>query len=217
VIVDWFLYEPHREMELQCRLFELENVVDRHIALCPDAVDPTSLHRYRTYPLDAFPMEDLRGLWQEFGSETSFVMGKISEIPRRSIVEGFSFTKPAVLKAPKLVYSVHYRHERSVFSSIIGKKKHFNKGMIASLEKRRSYEAIDDGGWVLDWFGGEVQLQKLLSEHEEPAIRDARKAIAEKYPREHISPLGELLIPHDGDTPRWHIMGHAPNSWDLEW
>lgn len=219
MLVDWIdYYEAGREMELQCRLFELWGVVDRHIVVCPEGMDPTTLHRYRhTGPLDAISADSAKEVWEVFEPNTAFVIGEVTSIPRRSIVDEFPFTKPAVLKAPRLFYSVKYQQERHVFSSLIGLKKHFNKGPGVSLEKRRSYEAIDNGGWVLEWFGGEVHLQELLMGHPIPEVRMARKKIAEQYPRLHLGIDNELLIPYTGDTPDWHARGHAPNSWDLEW
>lgn len=218
MIVDLFTYAGDKRMELQCRLFELEGLIDRHIAVVADDQDPTELHRYRgRYPLDAVHMRELRETWKAFDSKTSFVIGEVTEIPSRSVLASFSFTKPAVIKMNALMYSVHYQRERQVFGTVMGVKKHLNKGMRASLEKRRSYEAIEDGGWRLEYFGGEVSLQEQLRQDPVEAVRKAARAISEKYPREHISPMGELLWPYTGPLPEWHAKGHAPNSWDLEW
>ena len=218
MIVDAFVYEGER-MELQCRLYELQGLVHRHIAFCKEQDDLDRVRKLRSseYPLDAFPFTDVESVLRQFGDDDMFVYSDAKCVPARAAV-AMEHEEPIVLMTPRLVYSMKYAVEKPVFGAVIGKRGQLKTRTFEGVGvARRSYLAYPDGGWTMNWFGGNLTILKGFENHPEKAMRMKAREVAETYPREKIGPDGEMLVSYTGPVPNWYADGHAPNSWDLTW
>lgn len=218
MIVDAFIYNGEA-MELQCRLYELQGLVHRHIAFCVEENDLDQVRKLRSseYPLDAFLVTDVESTLRQFGDNDVFIYGEAKEVPAREAVSA-EYEEPVVLVTPRLIYSMKYCTDEPVFGPVVGKRSQLKtKTFDKVLEARRSYMQLPDGGWTIEWFGGNLSILKGFENHPEKMMRVKAREVAEVYPREKLGPNRELLRRYLGPTPAWYADGHAPNSWDLTW
>lgn len=255
MIFDVFLFKDEF-FHLECRMHELEGVVDRFVAIegshtLSGDEKPFLLRerreRYNKYPLDIIEVDltwldgipTQEGPWVQPGTQerwkrdlkqreaatkminevpedTVFIMGDVDEIPRRRTIEEFDGV-PSVLMMRHLIYSLHYADPEPWAASVIGTKKDL-KTFQRARYSRWAYRHIDDAGWHLAWFGGELAIEKKVKEFAHGEMLDKAKEIAEIYTRQHVKPSGMgALERYEGDLPMWVEEGSAPNSWKLEW
>lgn len=239
MIVDCFTFADELDM-LECRLTELESVVDRFVlveAATTFQGDPKPLHytenasRFKRWPITPVVAE-LSGVdaWAREGSQREamaqgldgvpddalIVVSDVDEIWRDTTDFTFYDGPILILELANYSYNMGLRHPDDWSGPVATVKSTLSDAgePFQTLRGCRNHPRpprVKNAGWHLSWFGGLESCQLKLGSFSHTELADINLA---DLIAEQLHVDGTPLIPvTTRDVPRWVAAGHAPEVW----
>lgn len=241
MIVDVFMFDDEFDM-LDCRLYQLDGVVDKYIAIEADHTVSgipkpyhltENLNRYPDVPIEVVRVE-LGGVtpdsWKrdarqrdaaseliaDLPGDALMIYGDLDEMPRPEILKIFDGW-PSCLVMTHLIYSAALYHPIPWYGPVIGPRRLLG-GNNATRVDRVSFRHIYNAGWHLSWFGTpEDRIRKMRHFAHRELQEPVGDRVGSEYPAQHKHVDGSNLLTWSGDVPRWIADGLAPLHWTTAW